>query len=1601
MDSAGIQAATQKINTQIFLDCSIDKPDALQSDLFLQGESETFDNQLKYSSDFGFDFVNCRDDAGSSTFDVIVTFLDKEKNTVCHGIILSKLLRLNQNDLKIRLVTDILKDMTQAAVSLSQKGAKEMIKKIMGPTFLGNLNGISLTELLDMFKRDWSLSEPPNPAPGEQMEHAIASLGTHNFKIVDPTGIKMVSRDSGPSPNEVIEPIKIESSASLKTDIEHLLVNEGQAQAELVTTAGNTLDPATNPKGRSLFSSSFVNYKPGFLSSFNGIDPDVYKLELLTSRTSNTSFNCNVNIGWSDNLLANFTNFGCNMTSSATKGGIDGTSATITYNKTVFNKDINTNGKQIISIGKEFALCIGGNNEKNAELMKFLSATMTPIQQASSLSKIILKAFGDPNQLLFNISDVLHYSLLRYKSFIAKVPLDQRGVQLIKTLHGFFIDTLSKCLLITCDAMLARLAVAFRFPVALQRGSSLVHFKFTQTDEALKAICAFVTKKECVKNKLNAALVLLAKCCNYLSVYLITSSGTSPILADKPWFSLSEIIKLISVGIRSQFATIDSLKLPEDPSDVNGYSSVLSTLQQFDELYSVPLVTKNSSPIFGSPGQSRFVYHINYQRALSIAGKPFLVRTKTCPIEERAQQEPDYIKARFIFAELRTSGPPLSSSSPPPLHSNESLDMAGAAAAEANDNPGHLPTPSSTNDPPDKMQDLLSPANMNISIAASKCMTHNNSYRSNTRIDRSHLARCKRTQAGGGKTPNHIKQKGGARNNQDPDVVLEALLGIDFVSKDDPTDTTTIPFVQRNVLLFLYKLSTTTAKSQQLYEMYKKYLGIHHPPPIEDDTCVDNMLMTGIHAMVCDFIAILTNIDVGGQPPIPFDRHAKPGRVPSVLLTELKAKYSSKLHKITGYIAVVEQRISRDNADVASAGKEITEIKNKIQTVQADISKAQSVMTRAAERIRLANQAISSLRPQTSNKYTNPIKKQELGGQSQAISESDAASSNILEQEVNLTRETKNHNLAHDLYIQSQERMTEIRQSLQDAEQKHKESSECHHRNTEELGRLQHKKVVLNNKIIAIEHVLKLEDDEIRIQYSNAETSKKFRMDVEQLLAAKQTELNSQVHPINSSFDQQLQRSSAAQQPVLDVEGSITEEMKKVSESVASIINVVLSDAQSPQPPILPDDFLGFVKGLQKPENKAITVSLYSLFENIETPSSISVSKSPERFNESRGVSIKDSIAESIERSSLSIPNDGITTYEFLADNIIQVSVSPSMPRSLSSLSPSSLSSPSHNFFTGMDESVTAGSTEPTDPRLLLSLSSQSQSSSSVPNSTPLLYSLTATVTFDLSILLELIQSIISGLWGLDEYEMSNIPEKYTSEVLIERLQGVEKRIVSHITDIGESSAEQEFLKEIESNLRKLYELFDQPFVPGLDKDTARDEEFMTGTGSGEDTIYVPTFISFAYSSLESVLRCISEIELFLARDQYQLEHNYKYLSAVVSEESEVNSPLGRVEKRGTATEAGAALFKGFGLSPIKSMVLAPGEKSETGGGQGREGGGHSPNKKSSRRKPRRNTRNYQSHNKRKNHSSKKSTIRHRKSYRKNNHTIKRRKNSKGHSLRK
>ena len=79
----------------------------------------------------GLDFEACVDEDGSTTFLLIVTFVNANNIRNEHRIFLSKVLRLNQRKRKLRKIADAKKDMTQATVSLSQKEATEMMKKIL------------------------------------------------------------------------------------------------------------------------------------------------------------------------------------------------------------------------------------------------------------------------------------------------------------------------------------------------------------------------------------------------------------------------------------------------------------------------------------------------------------------------------------------------------------------------------------------------------------------------------------------------------------------------------------------------------------------------------------------------------------------------------------------------------------------------------------------------------------------------------------------------------------------------------------------------------------------------------------------------------------------------------------------------------------------------------------------------------------------------------------------------------------------------------------------------------------------------------------------------------------------------------------------------------------------------------------------------------------------------------------------------------------------------------------------------------------------------------------------------------------------------------
>jgi hypothetical protein len=146
------------------------------------------------------------------------------------------------------------------------------------------------------------------------------------------------------------------------------------------------------------------------------------------------------------------------------------------------------------------------------------------------------------------------------------------------------------------------------------------------------------------------------------------------------------------------------------------------------------------------------------------------------------------------------------------------------------------------------------------------------------------------------------------------------------------------------------------------------------------------------------------------------------------------------------------------------------------------------------------------------------------------------------------------------------------------------------------------------------------------------------------------------------------------------------------------------------------------------------------------------------------------------------------------------------------------------------------------------------------------------------------------------------------------------------------------------------------------------------------------------------------------------INREYLYVVATVVEKCEGSVPgAGKVWKphtdEGVATDATITLsnapdaalenmdsqrsvYADPAQSPQHNPLLSPSPP----GSPGSPGGGRRPTpKKSTRRKPRRHTRNYQSRNKRKHRSNKKSTIKHRKSYRKHNRTVKRRKSRRHH----
>ena len=1525
----------------IFLDCSIDDSNILKNDVFLEGESTIFENDLKTAVDIGLDFVGCLDEDGSTTFILIVTFVDENKIRKQHQIVLHKVLRLNKKKRKLRPLADMWKDMTQAKVSLSQKETKEIIKKLFGNKFLDGFENMTNTEMLDLFKSDWFLSEPPNPSPGEQMEYATASSGGHNFKI-NSTGVSLVSRDSGPNPQEVIDIIRMllqlrNPPQQVRNIIQHLLsLFNGGLPPVFITTVGNTLDPATNPSRCSLYSLLFVNFRSNFLSGFNGLEPTEYILRLLTQRDDsdlsalNQKFHCNIDIGINagagageEATIARFNGFKFDMRSNVMKGGIDGANASIQYDKSVYTQsgvDFTKN-----SVSKEFGLSIGGNNEKNAQLIKLLTTKMTSQMKAKMLSAIILKGFGDPNQLLFNIADVLYYSLLRFQEFLKKIP-DLRASSLIKTLHGFFIDTLSKCLLITCDAMLARLAVAFRFPVALQKGKSVVHFTFKETDEAQKARCAFITKKESAKNKMNAALKILAKCGNYMSLYLITSSGTTPFLANSDWFDLSQMIKSISSGINKHILEIDALVVADNTNplvDTENHVIMLKKIEICDKLYSESLVTKNTTSVPGSSGQSRIVYHINYKMALAIAENPFLIRTKKCHTKELAIGQPDYQEALNIFDKLvlnhaTTAAPTTASAADADATAADAPTTAVVvpAAAPADVGPAAAPAdvvaaaPADAAAPavvvpaaapaapavvvpaaapaapavvvPAAAPAVVVPADVVAADVVAAATEPNNDLKkaliglraSNSRkptrckVDRrllsSSIRRDTSVGGSGGKSNKYI-QRGGQKTHITGKYV-EALVGPTFLINKK---SMSIPFVQRNVLLFLCLLST------KYKDLINQYLGINA------DEQSNIHFINIIDETVREFIAVLTTLE-----------------------------NNEKVVEEEEEEEVVKEEGAQSIADIA-----LTNLRDSLNEQKQEKRKKKESLNKNLEKIQLEADLIDKI---------------------------------LIPATLPATASTNKRTL--------REEDTEHLQKLQKQFEQHKSE---YQNIEEEVTKLETDIESLNLKIDDIHRLLVTHNNSREKLKESDKNYKRFKEEVNLGLAKTDTEIEKAVTSLLAK-PQILSHVSAVE----GEEAQLSQDMKDFADVIDAIIQDILNN-----PHVNNTDLFNFVNKLIEENDGELLANLYlSLFIDLETQYTVSLSKSPERFNiVNKGVTLSASLEASVARE---FPDDS-PRNESIRDGVISFSIEPRRPER-------------------MDE-------EEGKEKFVFS----------TPKVTP--------VTFDVSILLELIESMICDLWSFDEFEFPEYPGHQdengssSSKILIlQELQSIELLIQVHETKTKRDDLYQVLITGL-SRLRYVFNMcvqlssVEQYKINEKEPSVATSEttsDRMGSADSSEEEIRVPSFIDYATSSIASLVTCIEELNLVINTEGINMSKEYLYIRPSSNDKNEQQHSQSPDPSRvhyhpNESNTAGVASVSPTNLTfQLHDALEQMDDKLANGGESQNFVGGRPITKKSTHRKPRRHTRNYQSHNKRKYRSRKKSTIKHHKSYRKHNRTIKRHKNS-------
>ena len=703
-----------------------------KNDSFASGIKDRFYADLINANQFGFEYVSCTNNQNKYDFGINMCFYNNADLTgtdvqgnkgtwitppnAMYGLNLLGMLDATDDyeTLIKRDLVDKMKDLTCAKIRVSMNGAKEILRKFAKDVYREDLLNKTLDELLNTFK----YGLPPSP---EQItiKGVLSRGGKHNFTIPEKErgAYQLAYRDSGPR-SDTVDPnftseVKIMSNNSIVVLLNRAngIINNKITQY----TIGNHKDPASNVTTDAWMSCLFNNFKPSFYSPFIGSTTDKLSLGLYTRRTKLSAnpvdnhklFVCDVEIihkttpppAARDARLytthIEYNNVLCDMTKTTIAGFKSMSDGSTNHKYSTINGDVTQ-----IAIGpktsKAFFDDIAGNNNKNSFFLNYMNKLITDTKKAEGLSKLSLKAAGDPDQVLVILQEILNYALLRFKAYI--IECHDSNVLIEKSLHFFFVDTLKKYLLITCDGVLAALARRLMLSYVLQQNNSIIYVKYGDTSEEVKALSIFCSMKEKLKKELENYMSLLSTT-RVTTLNILNKDGSIFPVTSKTgggvngWCNLDENIKLLNITIQKHFNEIESLSSTV-VSDVTPEKT--AQLTRISHLYNIPIITKTTKMTLN--GSKLNIYHLNYLQSLTLllsSGfdiNDFLFCTKITNNDTNARTHPDFVGCITAYNLL---SPRRAASPPPPPPQSASPAQSPAPVQSASPAPSS-PVPSSS-----------------------------------------------------------------------------------------------------------------------------------------------------------------------------------------------------------------------------------------------------------------------------------------------------------------------------------------------------------------------------------------------------------------------------------------------------------------------------------------------------------------------------------------------------------------------------------------------------------------------------------------------------------------------------------------------------------------------------------------------------------------------------------------------------------------------------------------------------------------------------------------------------------------------------------------